>query len=390
LENQRGIIGVGPGSSSAGSSKAGNTGPPETAADAADWLVELHTSKEVAPLVPKFRQWLSAKPENRLEYSRLAGIWQTVMRRYGPASHEASECPTVAAMPSFDSRMGTRVGNRSVIAFASLLAIVVVGISLRFHHQIAVRETLCRTLLEQRQTRCRLSLGSFSTDYVDNRTLDLVDGSEIVLAANSQVTLDLSDEHRDISLVRGTALFKVHKDPRAVFEVRVGNAIVTVLGTVFSVERKGENDIETVVKEGMVRVGVKDGLPSIVSAGHIAHVTASGVEVRLQRTPDDEKLSSTDRVLRLDGMTLGEAAKQFNRYNRRKILVSADIAEKRLGGLVPLNDPDAFANGLLELGIEHSDTRDDLSGVETVYLSAASPHGRARHGPGKRSGLAKP
>jgi len=388
LENERG--GVGPGPSSAGPGKPGETGqdPLDTATEAADWLVELHTSEEVAPLVSRFREWLNASPGNRREYSSLERIWRIVIRRYGPGLREDTEWPTPIVAPPPGRSTAFRVRARSVLTLCvSLLAIAVVIIRLRFTPQMVLQDSHCRTPVEQRQRGCMLSHGSFSTDSAGNRTLGLVDGSEIVLHANSQVRLDLSPAHRHIWLDRGAALFRVHKDSMSVFDVRVGNVIVRAVGTRFSVQDRGPDWAETVVEEGKVEVAIKDRSSMVLSAGQIADVTPRGISVR---SPDDKRSPSEPGLIYLDGRTIGQAADEFNRYNRQKIQVDPEIAQQRVGGHFPLNNPEVFAKALQELwGIERSVSRDPLSGVETIYLKGRSPHGAARYSPGKRNGLAE-
>lgn len=46
--------------------------------EAADWVVELHTSENLAPLFPPFREWLDASPANHREYLRQEEIWRAL------------------------------------------------------------------------------------------------------------------------------------------------------------------------------------------------------------------------------------------------------------------------------------------------------------------------
>ncbi len=273
MDNQSGVTGVGPGLSSARPCEACDDGEnlPDTPTEAADWVVQLNTSENVAPLTPRFWEWLKAKPENRLDYSDLERIWRALIRHYrshgqplsfnargdaellGQRSAEVRkpqwDDDTAWPTPTIVSPITARwAWARPVRAgcVALLVAALVVAILPRFAQQMGFREG-CPTLREQHQTGCRLSRGSFSNDSGDSSTLELVDGSEIVLHGNTQVTLDMSPLHRHIRLDRGTALFKVHKDSAAVFGVHVGDATVTAVGTIFSVGNKGQNGARVAV-----------------------------------------------------------------------------------------------------------------------------------------------
>ena len=376
----------------------------------------LNTSENVAPLTPRFWEWLKAKPENRLDYSDLERIRRGVIRHYrshgqplsfnargdaellGQRSAEVRkpqwDDDTAWPTPTIVSPITARwAWARPVRAgcVALLVAALVVAILPRFAQQMGFREG-CPTLREQHQTGCRLSRGSFSNDSGDSSTLELVDGSEIVLHGNTQVTLDMSPLHRHIRLDRGTALFKVHKDSAAVFGVHVGDATVTAVGTIFSVGNKGQNGARVAVLEGAVRIEAKNAQPLIVPAGGIANVTTQGIDIYMRglgSAYDDEGLTRTNKLVPLNGMTLSEAANELNRYNSRKIEVAPDIAQRRFAGQFEMNNPDIFAESLQVFGIEHSISRDALTGIETIHLKSRSAHRRAQSTPGKRNDLAE-
>jgi hypothetical protein len=48
----------------------------DTRAQAAHWVLVLHTSEEIARLLPQFIHWWRATPENRYEYSQLQETWR--------------------------------------------------------------------------------------------------------------------------------------------------------------------------------------------------------------------------------------------------------------------------------------------------------------------------
>src|SRR6202035_4767351 len=52
---------------------------------------------------------------------------------------------------------------------------------------------------------------SLSTGYAEQKTVELNDGTEVTLNANSRVSVDYTDRVRQVTLDRGEALFNVTK-----------------------------------------------------------------------------------------------------------------------------------------------------------------------------------
>jgi transmembrane sensor len=63
-----------------------------------------------------------------------------------------------------------------------------------------------------------------------------------------------SDDNQEVVLESGAATFEVTRNPERTFRVRANDALVTVLGTTFTVERIGEQGVRVTVEEGHVRV----------------------------------------------------------------------------------------------------------------------------------------
>ncbi|WP_273565977.1 FecR family protein [Maribacter halichondriae] len=93
---------------------------------------------------------------------------------------------------------------------------------------------------------------NISTQYAENKEVVLPDASTIILNADSQISYNEKkwDEKRNIAL-EGEAFFKVAKGKR--FTVATENGTVTVLGTQFNVENRGDF-FEVTCYEGLVSV----------------------------------------------------------------------------------------------------------------------------------------
>ena len=90
------------------------------------------------------------------------------------------------------------------------------------------------------------------TSYGEQRTVELLDGSEVILNSKSKITYDKKswNQKRELRLV-GEAFFKVEKGEK--FSVITSNGIVNVLGTEFNVISK-KNYFDVICYEGKVSV----------------------------------------------------------------------------------------------------------------------------------------
>ena len=89
-----------------------------------------------------------------------------------------------------------------------------------------------------------------------NQTLTLPDGSKVVLEKNSSIIVseDFGKVNRSV-LLKGKAFFKVVRNEKKPFLVRMGNLVTEVLGTSFKVGSDNQNkSIEVAVISGKVSV----------------------------------------------------------------------------------------------------------------------------------------
>jgi ferric-dicitrate binding protein FerR (iron transport regulator) len=357
----------------------------------------LHTSDSFAELLPEFHVWLNASPENRDEFTNLERIWRDLdeLNERGLLSDVDLPGPASTEFRCGDFAPSRRqwTGTQPVALAAGILLVIGAAIGLIGYHLISDPAAVspCEGTTDYHNV-CKLSRGQHSADYGQTAALNLVDGSEITLDANSQVTLDLTDDHRRVQLDRGEALFKVSKDDTAPFDVQVGSTTVRAVGTIFSVENKGDDTAETVVQKGKVLVRTpqhEEAFP--VKAGEVAEVDAGEVRLRApSQSKVDARLSWTAGLLSYDGETLSEVAAKFNRYNRDKFIVDAEIAGRPIAGLFSSSSPRAFADALEQmLSIHHSISHDPESGAEIIHLSVKKPQDDPPRSTSEKSGVKK-
>jgi len=187
----------------------------------------------------------------------------------------------------------------------------------------------------------------FETPVGGRRSLALPDGSRIELNTATRLRTAIGDDGRDVWLDSGEAYFEVAHAQGRPFRVHVGSRTVTVLGTRFSVRRDGEK-VRVAVVEGRVRIdparGARDERSATIGGGDLAIVQGAATLVAVSDAERVEiGLAWRDGLLRFERVTLAEAAAEFNRYNRKQVIVAdPQVAAIRIGGSFQASNVDAF------------------------------------------------
>jgi transmembrane sensor len=194
----------------------------------------------------------------------------------------------------------------------------------------------------------------------------LEDGSVIDLNTNSDLRVRLSDDRREVRLLRGEARFQVAPDARRPFSVEAAGTAVQAVGTSFSVRVHDGRQVNVLVAEGHVAVapdrlsGSAKGV-SQLEAGDEAQVWPDRVSViRVEPQMVARRMAWTSGRLEFRGESLADAVAEFNRYNRRQIqLAEPGLASLRVGGSFTSTDPDSFVDALASAFNLHADNQDN-------------------------------
>jgi transmembrane sensor len=223
---------------------------------------------------------------------------------------------------------------------------------------------------------------TYATYIGERRSITLEDGSTIDLNARSKVRVRFSPGERDVELLEGQALFAVAHDASRPFIVSAGATRVRAVGTRFDVYRKKSGTTVTVI-EGKVAVfgpshplAVPNPPPDAEAGGSargaqnpvlgtapIAHpssstkaaLTAAGeifvsageqVTVSEREFPEPKVTNIaamtawTEHRLIFDAAPLGDVADEFNRYNRRQLVIEdRTLTDFHVSGVYSSTDP---------------------------------------------------
>lgn len=191
----------------------------------------------------------------------------------------------------------------------------------------------------------RESLTEFKTGYGETKSFTLPDGSNVVLNANSTLTLKSDwdvETPREIWL-DGEAFFSVvHTENDQLFKVNTQEGVtVEVLGTTFNVYNRTKQT-KVVLNSGQIRLN----LPANESSGGILMKPGEMVEYKEQqykkKSVDPQLYSSwTDNKIILDHTSLLEMVNMLkDNYGLEVKVADTALMKQTVSGSIPLGDPE--------------------------------------------------
>lgn len=348
-----------------GANRAPNARVEQVEQAAAAWLLKREGPQWTEADEAALAEWLRASTSHRVSFMRLRSVWQEATRlKVVRGSSPAGQVPphgAIATSPFFSMRYRPRRANdfqpasidagpaaqgerkpSQRVRYYGLAASVVVA--------LAVLGTITLNLWPRSGASYSTAIGGLATVPID-------DGSRITLNTDSEVQLDISDEERRVNLMRGEAFFDVAKDRARPFVVYANDKRIVAVGTQFAV-RLQSDALQVSVTEGHVRMertsimGGARPLADLV-AGNIATAARSTVRVQEKAVTDVEQtLSWRAGYVVLSRTLLGDAVAEFNRYNRRQLIIDdPSLAGVQVGGNFRADNVDGFVR-LLEEGFQ--------------------------------------
>ncbi|MFS2108574.1 FecR domain-containing protein [Sphingomonas sp. Sphisp140] len=196
----------------------------------------------------------------------------------------------------------------------------------------------------------------YGTEVGEIRRVPLADGSTMVINTASQATVDLEKARRLVRIRQGELWFQVAKDAKRPFLVEAGRIRVQAVGTAFAVRRR-EAGADIFVTEGVVEAWAEDATaPHIrIAAGEHAFVADNAAVLRspASATSVYRALAWREGKIDLAGVSLADAAAEFNRYNHRQlVIVDPNIGKESFDGTLRTDDLEGFAMAVHEsLGV---------------------------------------
>jgi transmembrane sensor len=294
---------------------------------AAEWLVRLQSGSMPLAEREQFVDWLRASPAHVAEMLHLSRMHAGLSEfsQWAEIAPESAVDPpiesgSVIAFPGVNLR---RSAPRRWLGAAVAAAIVIV--------------VACGVLVT----------GYFGQTAVETRVgerheMTLADGTEVSIAPNSRVRINLDSKQRLVVLDSGEAFFHVSKDPRRPFVVDAGQMRALAVGTSFNVERLTDTVVVTVV-EGRVDVGSagSDRIPVI--ANEQVSVSRTGRAAAPRRVNGTRETAWLHGQLVFENDPVDEVVRRFNSYNQMQVYVMSDsLGSRPVSGVFRATDPESF------------------------------------------------
>jgi ferric-dicitrate binding protein FerR (iron transport regulator) len=273
-----------------------------------------------------FQEWIQGEPsvfwseftrlfpEKQVEIQDAKDIYQSFLQNEKPLSEAYKAAQLQAIFQNIehrrlaDSRPLYRV---PVVRYAAaVLLLLLAGLSYFF---------LTSTAYEDYQTA-----------YQEVKNIRLVDGTEVILNANSQLKAfgQVEDGQPREVWLSGEAFFKVSKmsnsDASSRFVVHVPNLDVQVLGTHFNVKSRAGNT-QVLLEEGAVEVAsftTQEKLRMV--PGEIVELNTEDQKIRKRLKTDDAELAWRENVFHFQDTPLAEVADQMSNYYGMEVKFSDD------------------------------------------------------------------
>ncbi|MEM0912451.1 MAG: FecR domain-containing protein [Pseudomonadota bacterium] len=288
--------------------------------EAHQWREALYREEVSEKISTEFERWLAHSHTHQKAYKEALSFWQALEGLEAPLTSPLKQSHEVRRKNDFllfwksrllDTLSATHLVGAGVAAF---IFVVVAFFSFQ--------------PLEQ-PSSSNAKATAFASQTAEIKTIQLEDGSILILSADTSIKATLSDTQRRIELEKGAVFFDVTKDEKRPFVVYADDFIVSVLGTSFEVSR--DNDV--------FRAAVESGVVDVSFPYYIAN-KASRANAMLTLDAGQQAFASVASGLKAEqggsvsaiaqwrkgkisyqGETLNEVIAELNRFSAKPILL---------------------------------------------------------------------
>jgi len=279
---------------------------------ALEWFVLLQDKTVNADDRHAFSVWIGSDPAHRLAYERAKKLWQ----RFDTIK------------PEYDRiRQSKRPVSRRGVVLGSLAALVLLpGAFLISRHGL---------------------FATYQTGVGERRSFTLADGSSVELGTYSALSVDFSDDRRDLVLHRGQAFFQVVSDQSRPFVVSASGGTITALGTAFDVKLTDQVVTVSVVEHA---VSIAFGQIDPVRLNEGWQITYGAEETSAPQNADRNIVEAwrNDRVI-FEDVPLSRVLNELERYRRGKIFTTdTEIGNMPVTAIFDTRDAEAALTTIAE------------------------------------------
>ncbi len=300
----------------------------DLASEAAEWFLKLRDDDLSRADYLEWQEWIAESDDHARAFAGAEDCWEAL-----------DDVKDLSWADTGDGPVTRNYFRRIMPVAASIAATLLVALSVGLFLQKDITPSLETT--------------SYQTARAEHKTVRLDDGSKINLGARSIINVNYSDTRRNITLVRGEAIFDVVRDKARPFVVKTGNGTVTAIGTKFNIH-SNDQDVVVTVLEGIVEVNpypensTPDHAPlPRVSAGKAVTYQVNGYISEITDTNIEAAISWEKGLLVRVDVPLASVIEDVNRYSAREIIIGdAALNNIRFTGTVLNDGIDNWLRGL--------------------------------------------
>ena len=321
---------------------------------AAHWIMRLEDKDMSEATNAEFRTWYFENEAHKNAFERLSSVWGNMDVLADLNDMAASDVSIAASKRDSGAVWFTRRRVLVGALAASILVVFSFGLLMPRDFEVAPFQQ------------------AYNTQIGEQETVNLPDGSSIILNTNTKVDIEFTKSNRIVRLESGEAYFEIAKDVERPFSVQTKQGIVTAVGTAFSV-RVLDTKIDVLVTEGRVKLSAvpdigTDALevikaprrqsaePQIVEPQVVMEVTAGQAIVFAQRVeslaPIDDmaierELDWRDGVLAFKGESLEQVVADISRYTDLTIEITGEeLRQQPIAGYFKVGETGALFDAL--------------------------------------------
>ncbi|KWF09900.1 FecR domain-containing protein [Burkholderia pseudomultivorans] len=301
---------------------AAPTVAPQVARRAVEWWVDLQAGRTDAAFAAALARWRAEDPAHDAAWRHI----ETIQGRFGQlAAGLDTQAARAALLPPRSGRRRVAVKTLAVLLFTGGAA-----------------------WMADPARRWAILQADLRTAVGERRTVTLADRTVVVLDTDTALDVRFDAAARRLRLLRGTIMVTSGHDDRAPARplvVATEQGELRPLGTRFAVrQRDGATRVE--VFAGAVRVQPANAAAGarVVAAGDGADFTRDAIGAS---APLDAYASAwTTGMLVASRMRVADLVAELDRYRRGRLRCDPAVAELRVSGTYPLDDPERVLDTL--------------------------------------------
>ncbi|MGV6875279.1 FecR family protein [Pseudochelatococcus sp. B33] len=286
--------------------------------EALDWFMRLQEDTD-AGTIAEFENWQRGDPRRVEAFERLARMHaMPVLRKATLMDAERLGVRTDYPVPP-------RHHRRWVPAVSAIAAVLLIVVAWHQYPALVLH---------------------LQSDYLtatgERETIQLPDGSSVMLNTASAIAIDFGGSRRRVTLLNGEAFFDVRHDEARPFAVAAHFSEVEVKGTAFGVRTDSAEDV-VLLERGSVEVsGTGQGAEfAVLAPGQMIVATAAGLSAVREADPSRSLAWREGRIVFHD-RPFRNALSDLRRYYRGSVMVVTDgFADRTVSGNYRIDDPEA-------------------------------------------------